>query len=385
MIIGIPKEIMHDEARVAATPDSVKKYVADGHKVLVEKGAGVGALHADAAYAAAGAVMCDTAQQVYDEAELILKVKEPLFNEQTGKHEVDMMHAGQYLITFIHPAAPVNHKMVKHMAEAGIISMAIEGVPRISRAQSMDALTSMSTCAGYKGILMAASDLIKFIPMMPTAAGMIKPCNVLVAGVGVAGLQALATAKRLGAKTYAIDIRPAAAEQATSLGAKLIDSGVDPALAIGQGGYAMELPADVLAAERERIAKVLPDMDIVFLSALVPGRLAPTLITEEMVKTMKPGSVIVDISIDQGGNCAITTPGVRDVKHGVILEGIKNIPGMLAESSTFMYAANMYNLVKYLTKDGKLNLDESDDIVSGMLTTKDGKVVHAGALAAMGE
>ena len=385
MIIGIPKEIMHDEARVAATPDTVKKYVADGHKVLVEKGAGVGASHADDAYAAAGAVMCDTAQQVYDEAELILKVKEPLFNEQTGKHEVDMMHAGQYLITFIHPAAPVNHKMVKAMAEAGIISMAIEGVPRISRAQSMDALTSMSTCAGYKGILMAASDLTKFIPMMPTAAGMIKPCNVLVAGVGVAGLQALATAKRLGAKTFAIDIRPAAAEQATSLGAKLVESGVDPALAIGQGGYAQALPEDVLAAERELIAKVLPDMDIVFLSALVPGRLAPILITEEMVKSMKPGSVIVDIAIDQGGNCAITTPGVKDVKYGVTLEGIKNIPGMLAESSTFMYAANMYNLVKYLTKDGKLNLDESDDIVSGMLTTKDGKVVHAGALAAMGE
>ena len=194
MIIGIPKEIMHEEARVAATPETVKKYVADGHKVLVEKSAGIGALHADADYAAAGAVMCDTAQEVYDQAELILKVKEPQFNEQTGKHEVDMMHKGQYLITFIHPAAPVNHKMVKAMAEAGIISMAIEGVPRISRAQSMDALTSMSTCAGYKGILMAASDLAKFIPMMPTAAGMIKPCNVMVAGVGVAGLQALATA-----------------------------------------------------------------------------------------------------------------------------------------------------------------------------------------------
>ena len=327
--------------------------------------------------------MCETAQEVYVKAELILIVKEPLFNEQTGKHEVDMMHKGQYLITFIHPAAPVNHQMVKNMAAAGIISMSIEGVPRISRAQSMDALTSMSTCAGYKGMLMAASDLEKFMPMMPTAAGMIKPCNVLVAGVGVAGLQALATAKRLGAKTFAIDIRPAAAEQATSLGAKLIDSGVDPALAIGQGGYAQELPADVLAAERELLAKVLPDMDVVFLSALVPGRLAPTLITEEMVKSMKPGSVIVDISIDQGGNCAITTPGKRDVKHGVVIEGIKNIPGMLATSSTFMYAANMYNLVKYLIKDGQLNLDESDDIVSGMLTTKDGKVVHAGALAAM--
>ena len=384
MIIGIPKEIMHDEARVAATPDSVKKYVADGHKVLVEKGAGVGASHADDAYAAAGAIMCDTAQQVYDEAELILKVKEPLFNEQTGKHEVDMMHKGQYLITFIHPAAPVNHKMVKHMAEAGIISMAIEGVPRISRAQSMDALTSMSTCAGYKGMLMAASDLAKFMPMMPTAAGMIKPCNVMVAGVGVAGLQALATAKRLGAKTYAMDIRPAAAEQATSLGAKVIDSGVAPEMAIGAGGYALALPEDVLAAERELLAKELPNMDIVFLSALVPGRLAPILITEEMVKSMKPGSVIVDIAIDQGGNCAITPAGKRETKHGVIIEGIKNIPGMLAVSSTFMYSANMYNLVKYLIKDNKMNLDMSDDIVKGMMTTMDGKIVHEGARIAMG-
>ena len=384
MIIGIPKEIMHEEPRVAATPESVKKYVADGHTVLVEKNAGIGALHTNEAYEAAGAAVIESAQEIYDKAELILKVKEPQFNTQFNKHEVDMMHRGQYLITFIHPAAPVNHEMVKKMAANGIISLTMDCVPRISRAQSMDALTSMSTCAGYKGILMAASDLIKFIPMMPTAAGMIKPCNVLVAGVGVAGLQALATAKRLGAKTYAIDIRPAAAEQATSLGASVVESGVAPELAIGQGGYAQQLPEDVLAAERERLAKVLPDMDIVFLSALVPGRLAPILITEEMVKTMKPGSVIVDIAIDQGGNCAITPAGTREVKHGVTIEGIKNIPGMLAESSTLMYSANMYNLVKYLAKDGTMKLDETDDIVKGMLTTKDGKIVHAGALAAMG-
>ena len=384
MIIGIPKEIMHEEARVAATPETVKKYVADGHTVLVEKNAGIGALHTNEAYEAAGAAVIESAQEIYDKAELILKVKEPQFNTQFNKHEVDMMHRGQYLITFIHPAAPVNHEMVKKMAANGIICLTMDCVPRISRAQSMDALTSMSTCAGYKGILMAASDLIKFIPMMPTAAGMIKPCNVLVAGVGVAGLQALATAKRLGAKTYAIDIRPAAAEQATSLGASVVESGVAPELAIGQGGYAQQLPEDVLAAERERLAKVLPDMDIVFLSALVPGRLAPILITEEMVKTMKPGSVIVDIAIDQGGNCAITPAGTREVKHGVTIEGIKNIPGMLAESSTLMYSANMYNLVKYLAKDGTMKLDETDDIVKGMLTTKDGKIVHAGALAAMG-
>ena len=384
MIIGIPKEIMHEEARVAATPESVKKYVADGHTVLVEKNAGIGALHTNEAYEAAGATVIESAQEIYDKAELILKVKEPQFNTQFNKHEVDMMHSGQYLITFIHPAAPVNHEMVKKMAANGIISLTMDCVPRISRAQSMDALTSMSTCAGYKGILMAASDLIKFIPMMPVAAGMIKPCNVLVAGVGVAGLQALATAKRLGAKTYAIDIRPAAAEQATSLGASVVESGVAPELAIGQGGYAQQLSEDVLAAERERLGKVLPDMDIVFLSALVPGRLAPILITEEMVKTMKPGSVIVDIAIDQGGNCAITPAGTREVKHGVTIEGIKNIPGMLAESSTLMYSANMYNLVKYLVKDGAMKLDETDEIVKGMLTTKDGKIVHAGALAAMG-
>ena len=383
MRIGIPKEIMHDEDRVAATPETVKKYAAAGHEVFVESGAGKGILAGDEAYAAAGATVLATAQEVYDRSELILKVKEPLFNEQTGKHEIDMMHAGQYLITFIHPASPVNHEMVRKMAAAGIISLAIEGVPRISRAQSMDALTSMSTVAGYKGTLMAAADLNRFIPMIPTAAGLIKPCKGMVIGVGVAGLQALATMKRLGAVTYACDIRPTAAEQAQSLGAKVVETGVDPSLAIGQGGYAKSLPADVLEAEREKIAAVLPEMDIVFLSALVPGELAPVLITEDMVKTMKPGAVIVDIAIDQGGNCAATVPGVRAEKYGVILEGIKNIPGQLAVSSSFMYAANMCALVSYLMKDGKLNLDESDDIVSGMLTTKDGKIVHKGALAAM--
>ncbi len=384
MIIGIPKEIMHEEKRVAATPNDVKKYVADGHKVLVEVNAGAGALHMDADYIAAGAEIVASAQDLYNRAELILKVKEPQFNTTFNKHEVDMMHKGQYLITFIHPAAPVNHEMVKKMAAAGVISLTMDCVPRISRAQSMDALTSMSTCAGYKGMLMAASDLECFVPMMPTAAGMIKPVNAMVIGVGVAGLQALATAKRLGAKTFAMDIRPAAAEQATSLGAKVIESGVAPELAMGQGGYALELPADVLAAERELLAKELPNMDIVFLSALVPGRLAPILITEEMVKSMKPGSVIVDIAIDQGGNCAITPAGKRETKHGVIIEGIKNIPGMLAVSSTFMYSANMYNLVKFLIKDGKMNLDMSDEIVKGMMTTMDGKVVHEGARAAMG-
>ncbi|MBR6917990.1 MAG: NAD(P) transhydrogenase subunit alpha [Clostridia bacterium] len=383
MVIGIPKEIMHGEGRVAAIPETVAKLKADGFEVLVERHAGELAFFSDEEYAASGAEMVTEASELYDRADIILKVKEPLFNEKYGKHEVDLMHKGQYLITFIHPASPVNHEMVKKMASNGIVSLTLDGVPRISRAQNMDALTSMSTCAGYKGILMAASDLTKFIPQIFCAVGMIKPCNVLVIGTGVAGLQALATAKRLGAVTYAADIRPAAAEQAKSLGAKIVETGVPAEAALGEGGYANALDDGMIAAERECLKDVVKDMDIIFCSALVPSKLAPVLITEEMVKSMKPGSVIVDISIDQGGNCEITSPGVTAVKHNVTIEGIKNIPGMLPTSSTWMFAHNIYNLVKYLSKDAKIELDMNDEIVRGILTTIDGKLVHQGAIEAM--
>ena len=384
MIIGVPKEIMHDERRVAATPETVAKLVADGAKVLVEAGAGEGAFYHDNQYAASGAEIIADVADLYAKADLILKVKEPLFNEEKNCHEIDMMHKGQYIITFIHPASPVNHEMVKKMAKQGVIGLTLDGVPRISRAQNMDALTSMSTCAGYKGILMAANDLAKFMPQIFCAVGMIKPINAMVIGVGVAGLQALATAKRLGAVTYAADIRPAAAEQAGSLGAKIIDTGVPAEIAVGKGGYANRIPDEWLEKEREALKDVIKDMDVVFCSALIPGKIAPVIITDEMVASMKPGSVIVDIAIDQGGNCESTTPGVQDVKHGVIIEGIKNIPGMLPTSSTWMFANNIYNLTKYLTKDGKIELDRSDEIVSSILVTWDGEIVHAGAKEAMG-
>ena len=213
---------------------------------------------------------------------------------------------------------------------------------------------------------------------------MIKPINALIVGVGVGGLQALATAKRLGAVVYAADIRPAASEQAKSLGAKVIELGVPPEAAIGEGGYALPLSDEWLEKERAVLAAELPKMDIVFLSALVPSRIAPILITEDMVKAMKPGAAIVDISIDQGGNCEITPPGEVEVKHNVTLIGIKNIPGMLPESSSWMFAQNIYNLTKYLTKDGKIVLDRNDDIVKGILTTIDGEIVHQGAREAMG-
>lgn len=384
LTIGIPKEIMQGEARVAATPETVAKFVTDGFRVLIQEGAGLGSLYDDEAYRTAGAVLVHCPKEIYDEAHIILKVKEPQMNTTLGLHEVDMMHSGQYLITFIHPASPVNHEMVRRLAERGVIGLTLDGVPRISRAQNLDALTSMSTCAGYKGILMAANDLASFMPMMGTAVGMIPPAKALIIGVGVAGLQALATAKRLGCVTYAADIRPAAIEQAQSLGAKVIDLGVPAELAVAEGGYARTLPEEVLVAERAKLAEVIKDMDIVFCSALIPGKVAPILITEEMVRHMKPGSVIVDISIDQGGNCSITPAGTRQMKHGVVLQGIKNIPGMLPKSATWMFAQNMYNLVKYLIKDGAIHLNMDDEICSGILVTRDGKVVHSGTLEAMG-
>ncbi len=384
MIIGIPKEIMHDEARVAATPETVGKFVKEGFTVLVEKTAGDGALYTDEEYVAAGATMIDNPQEIYDKAEMILKVKEPLFNEKLGKHEVEMMHKGQYLITFIHPASPVNHEMVKKLTAQGVTAITLDGIPRISRAQNLDALTSMSTCAGYKGILMAANHLTTFMPQMFTAVGQIKPAKVMVIGVGVAGLQALATAKRLGAITYAADIRPMAAENAGSLGAKVTETGVPAELAVGEGGYALRLPDDVLVVERENLKETIQEMDIVFCSALIPGKVAPIIITEEMVKGMKRGSVIVDISIDQGGNCELTPKGGIETKYGVTLMGVKNIPGLLPTSSTWMFSNNLYNLVNYLVKDGKVNLDRSDEVIAKSLVCIDGQLVHAGAREAMG-
>lgn len=384
MIIGIVKEIMHGEGRVSATPETVAKYLVDGFQVLVENGAGDGAFFADELYQQAGADMVVDCAEIYRRADLILKVKEPLFNAKKNMHELDMMHAGQYLITFLHPASPSNREMIQKMADNGVIGLTLDGVPRISRAQKMDALTSMSTCAGYKGIMIAASQLTKFMPQIFTAVGMIKPCNALIIGSGVGGLQALATAKRLGAVIYAADIRPDAAEQAKSLGAKIIETGVPKEIAVGQGGYANYIPEEWLAKERDALREAVTQMDIIFGSALVPSRRAPNLLTDEMVASMKPGSVIIDISVDQGGNCALTEPGETCVKHGVTIVGIKNIPGMLPTSSTWMFAQNVYHLVEYLVKDGRIELDRNDEIVSGILTTIDGQLVHKGALEVIG-
>ncbi|MFA7075800.1 MAG: NAD(P) transhydrogenase subunit alpha [Candidatus Izemoplasmatales bacterium] len=384
MIIGIPKEIMHGENRVSATPETVKKMVLDGHKVLVEKSAGDGSFYHDEEYLAAGGTIIDSPKSIYEQAEVILKVKEPLFNKEFDLHEIDMMHSGQTLITFIHPASPVNHEMVRKMAEKGITGLTLDGIPRISRAQSMDALSSMSTCAGYKGMIMAADSIAKFMPMIGSAVGMIRPANVLVIGTGVAGLRAIATAKSLGAIVYSCDIRAEANEQAQSLGAKIIDLGIPQEIAVSKDGkHANKLSQDWLDVEKSKLADIIQKSDIIFLSALLLGKKAPIIIDENMVKTMKPGSVIIDISIDQGGNCEITPPGYREVKHNIIIDGCKNIPGMIPTSSTWMFAQNIYNLLKYLIKENQINLDLSDEIVESILVCHGGKLVHQGALEAM--
>ena len=247
----------------------------------------------------------------------------------------------------------------------------------------MDALTSMSTVAGYKSVIMAADRLPKFIPMMGTAVGMIQPSTIMVIGAGVAGLQAIATAKRLGAVVYAADIRPDAVEHAKSLGAKIVEIGVPPDIAIGEGGYAQPLPKEWLLKEREAIKEAVIKSDILILTALVPGRLAPVLVTEEMVKQMKPGSAIVDVAIDQGGNCQLTKGGELTVQYGVSIDGTKNIPGMMPISSTWMFAHNIYNYISAFINGGKLVIDTNDEIIASSLVTKDGKLYHTGAREAM--
>jgi len=375
MIIGIIKEIMEGELRVSAIPDTVRKFKDLNCSVIVEKDAGKGSHYSNEDYISAGAEIFDDCADIYRQADLILKVKEPQFNKSKNLHEVEMMKKGQYFITFLHPAAPANRQIIKDLADKGVISLTLDAIPRISRAQSMDALSSMSACAGYKGMLMAANDIAKFLPPVGSAVGMIKPANVFVIGTGVSGLRALATAKGLGALVYSADIRPEANEQAKTLGAKIVETGVPVEVAVNPDGkHANALSKEWLEVLRNNIAEAVKNADIVFCSALVLGKTAPVILTKEMVQSMKPGSCIVDISIDQGGNCEITTPGKTESKDGIIINGIKNIPGMIPSSSTWLFANNVFNLVKYMIRDGNIVLDMNDEIVSSILVTNEGKI-----------
>jgi len=383
-IFGVPKEIMENENRVALDPSAVKKLVDQGATVWIETNAGMGSMFTNEDYLAVGAIIKDDVKEIFDGADVILKVKEPQFNKNLNTHEMDMLHKGQKLITFLHPATPSNHDTIRKLAADGIIAITLDGIPRITRAQAMDPLTSMSTVAGYKGMLMAANLSPIFMPMIGTAVGIIKPGKVLVVGAGVSGLQAIATAKRLGAEVTSIDIRPDAAEQGTSLGAKNFDVGVPAELALGEGGYALQLSDEWLEKERTKMEEILYDQDVIILTALVPGKVAPILITNDMMPKLKDGAVIVDISIDQGGNCAATTPGEITKVGNVTVIGTKNIPGSVPQSATWMFAQNMVNLLELVYTTGEFNLDMNDVIIQQALVTNDGEIVHTGTLEAMG-
>jgi H+-translocating NAD(P) transhydrogenase subunit alpha len=385
MRLAIPKEILQEEKRVAATPETVKKYVALGLEVFVESGAGEGIGRSDEEYRQAGAEIVQDTETLFSRAEVVLKVKQPIFNESRGKHEVDMMREGSLLITFLHPAAPDNHDMVRMLRDRHITSFTMDGIPRITRAQRMDALTSMSTVTGYKSILIAANEMPRFVPMMGTAIGTVPPARFLVVGAGVVGLQAIATAKRLGGIVQAVDIREEARTEAASLGAKVVGFEVPRDLAAGEGGYARALPEDWLQKERESLAQLITETDVLILSALVPGELAPVLVTQDMASRMKRGAVIVDVSIDQGGNCAITERGRMISRNGLHICGIQNIPGRLAEHASWLYGMNMYYYVENLFKKGLGTPDLDDDIVRHTLVTHEGRILYQGALKAMGE
>jgi NAD(P) transhydrogenase subunit alpha len=376
LLIGVPAETAAGETRVAATPETVKKLVAQGHSVRVQSGAGVAASVTDEAYAAAGATLVDAAQAW--NSNLVLKVRAP------EAAEVSLIHKG---CTVVGMLEPFNREGLERLAAAGATGFALEAAPRTTRAQSMDVLSSQANIAGYKAVMLAADKYQRFFPMLMTAAGTVKAARVVILGVGVAGLQAIATAKRLGAVIEATDVRPAVKEQIESLGAKFIDVPFETQeerdCAEGVGGYARPMPQSWLDRQKAEVAKRVALADIVITTALIPGRAAPVLVTEEMVNAMKPGSVLVDIAAGKGahgtdGNCPLTEAGKTVTKHGVVIVGETNLPALVAADASALYARNVLDFLKLIVdKDKGLHLNLDDDIVAACLVTRDGQVTRA--------
>ena len=366
MKVGTPKEIEQGERRVAMVPDTVKSLVGAGLEVSVEAGAGAAANLADDAYQQAGAKVESRAGSILHEADAVLKVQAP------RESEISVMRKGAVLISFLQPATQAD--TVRSLASHGITAFSLELLPRISRAQSMDALSSQSSAAGYKAVLMAADRIGKLFPMMMTAAGTVAPTRVLVMGAGVAGLQAIATARRLGAVVSAYDVRPAVKEEVQSLGATFIELGLESQE--GQGGYAREQSEEFLRKQRELIGEHIAKSDVVITTAAVPGRRAPLLVTGDMVKAMRSGSVIVDLAADTGGNVELTQPG-RDVDAGgVVIVGTRNVPSTMPLTTSQLFARNVTNLLLHLVKNGALSLDFQDEITKGACVTHNGEIVN---------
>jgi NAD(P) transhydrogenase subunit alpha len=372
MRIGVPKETAAGEHRVALVPEVIGKLRAKGLDVVVQSGAGADALLSDAAYADAGATVTPDAAEVWG-CDVVLSIAPPEPQAIRG------LGSGSILIGFLAPLT--SPQTTSALAEAGATAFAMEAIPRISRAQAMDALSSQSNVAGYRAALLAAQEMGRFYPMLMTAAGTIPPAKVLVLGVGVAGLQALATAKRLGARTTGYDVRPEVAEQVESLGAQWLDLGLE---ASGEGGYARELTDEERAAQQQALTDAIKGFDVVITTALVPGRPAPRLVTAEAVEGMKPGSVIVDLAGESGGNCELTSPGETVVRHEVKILSPLNLPATMAEHSSQLFARNVQALLElFVGEDGTLQLDFEDEIVKGSCIVRDGEIVNAGARAAV--
>jgi NAD(P) transhydrogenase subunit alpha len=362
MRVGVGKETVPGETRVAVVPDTARRLADDGVGVLVERGAGEAATFADAAYEEAGARLVSR-EELHREADLVCRVRKP------SAEEAALLREGQALVALLQPLSDPD--TVRDLAARGVTAFSMDAIPRVTRAQPMDALSSQSTVAGYKAALLAAEHLGKFFPMLTTAAGTIPPAKVLVLGAGVAGLQAIATARRLGAVVSAFDVRPVVKEQVESLGATFLELDVEGAE--GVGGYAVALAEDQHAREQELIARHAQESDAVITTALVPGRAAPLLITEEAVAGMRRGSVVVDLAAEAGGNCAATTPGETVVVGGVTIVGIANLPATMPVHASQMYSRNVHSFLGLLIRDGELTLDFEDEIVRETCVAHGGK------------
>jgi len=372
--VFIPHERRPGETRVAATPETVKRMLKQGLEVVVERGAGAASLFSDGEYEAAGAQLVVDPAAAWESADVVLKVTPPGHFEGLTRHEAEGLKPGAVLIGFLAPYR--NLDMVRTLAAGRVTSLALELVPRVTRAQPMDALSSQASIGGYKAVLLAAWRLPKYLPLLMTAAGTIKPARVVVMGAGVAGLQAIATAKRLGAVVEVSDVRAAVKEQVESLGGKFIEL-PQAESGEGQGGYAREMGEDFLRRQREIVQRHLAAADAVITTALVPGRPAPRLVTAEMVRAMRPGSVIVDLAVEQGGNCELSKADSEVVENGVVILGPSNLPAAMPHDASLLYARNVHSLLQLIIdKEGKVAPSLDDEIIAGALLTHGGDVLH---------
>lgn len=387
MVIGVPREILADERRVALVPERVAHLASTGREVLVEAGTGEAAFFDDGAYAQAGAQLVPDPQTLYARADLVLKVRAPAFNQHSEADEIDWLRPGTVLVALLDPLmAP---RRMHRLAERGITSFSLDAIPRITRAQGMDVLSSMATVAGYRAALLGAALLGKFYPLLMTAGGTVTPARVLVLGAGVAGLQAIATARRLGAVVQAFDTRPLVREQVESLGAAFLTLPLDIAEAQDAGGYARQLDEEAYAGERALLREPVRQADVVISTASIPGARAPVLLSEEMVASMRPGSVIVDLAAAAGGNCALSVPGERVVRHGVIIEAPTNLPATLPVHASQLFARNLVAFVTHLLDHGLqpaaagsgFDLTLEDEIVRETCITHAGQMLHRGTRA----